>query len=113
MNGVDHAGEAVRRLKGHQSARHEMHEMFICPIEDRRRLDSPREGILDGRSLGSHLVLFEYTGRLFREGKAAIPAELAVLVSDGRVDMAVGGQRALAGLGQVNVVGRVRPIDAV
>jgi hypothetical protein len=49
---------------------------WLCPIEDRRRLDSPREGMLEGFSLGSYLLLVDYTGRLFREGKAAISAEL-------------------------------------
>jgi hypothetical protein len=65
--------------------------------------------MLDGMAFGSDLVLIDYTGRLFGDGKAAMLAELAVLVSDGRVDMAVGGQRVGAGMGQVNVVGRGRP----
>ena len=50
---------------------------WLCPIEDRRRLDSPREGMLEGISLGSYLLLVDYTGRLFRDGKAAISAELS------------------------------------
>jgi hypothetical protein len=45
--------------------------------EDRRMLDSSREGMLEGFSLGSYLLLVDYTGRLFRAGKAAISAELA------------------------------------
>ena len=51
--------------------------LWLCPIEDRRRLDSCREGMLEGFSLGSYLLLVDYTGRLFRRGKAAISAELA------------------------------------
>jgi hypothetical protein len=51
--------------------------IWLCPIEDRRRLDSAREGMLEGFSLGSYLLLVDYTGRLFREGKAAISAELS------------------------------------
>jgi REP element-mobilizing transposase RayT len=51
-------------------------KIWLCPIEDRRRLDSSREGMLEGLSLGSYLLLVDYTGRLFREGKAAISAEL-------------------------------------
>ena len=51
--------------------------LWLCPIEDRRRLDSCREGMLEGFSLGSYFLLVDYTGRLFREGKAAISAELA------------------------------------
>ena len=33
--------------------------------------------MLEGLPLGSYLLLVDYTGRLFREGKAAISAELA------------------------------------
>ena len=51
--------------------------LWLCPIEDRRRLDSSREGMLEGLSLGSYLLLVDYTGRLFRDGKATISAELA------------------------------------
>ena len=43
----------------------------------RRELDSPREGMIPGFSLGSYVKLVDYTGRLFREGKASISAELA------------------------------------
>ena len=52
--------------------------LWLCPIEDRRRLDSRRgRACFEGFSLGSYLLLVDYTGRLFREGKAAISAELA------------------------------------
>jgi len=51
--------------------------LWLCPVEDRRRLDSSREGVLEGFSLGNYLLLVEYTGRLFREGKAVISGELA------------------------------------
>jgi hypothetical protein len=53
--------------------------LWLCPIEDRRQLDSSREGMLEGFSLGSYLLLVDYTGRLFRRGKAAISAELAAI----------------------------------
>ena len=46
--------------------------IWLCPIVDRRRLDSSREGMLEGFSLGSYLLLVDYTGRLLREGKAVI-----------------------------------------
>jgi len=49
---------------------------WLCPIEDRRRLGSPREGMLEGFSLASYLLLVDYSGRLFREGKAAISHEM-------------------------------------
>jgi hypothetical protein len=51
--------------------------LWLCPIEDRRELDSPREGMIPGFSLGSYINLVDFTGRLFREGKAAISTELA------------------------------------
>ena len=38
-----------------------------------------REGMIEGFSLGNYLILVEYTGRLFREGKAVISSELAVI----------------------------------
>ncbi len=50
--------------------------IWLCPVEDRRKLDSSREGMLEGLSLGSYLLLVEYTGRLFRDGKAVISAQL-------------------------------------
>ena len=51
--------------------------LWLSPIEDRRELDSSREGMFVGFSLGSYLLLVDYTGRLFREGKTAISADLA------------------------------------
>jgi hypothetical protein len=49
----------------------------LSPIEDRRGLDSNREGMFQGLSIGNYFLLIDATGRLFREGKAMIPAELA------------------------------------
>jgi hypothetical protein len=49
---------------------------WLCPIEDRRQLDSAREGMLEGMPLGGYLRLVDYTGRKLREGKTAISAEL-------------------------------------
>jgi hypothetical protein len=51
--------------------------LWLCPIEDRRGLDSTREGMVQGFSLGSYVQLVDYTGRLFRQGKASISAKLA------------------------------------
>jgi hypothetical protein len=50
--------------------------IWLCPIEDRRKIDSSREGMLEGFSLGNYLLLVDYTGRLFRDSKAVISAEL-------------------------------------
>jgi hypothetical protein len=51
-------------------------KVWLCPIEDRRRLGSSREGMFEGLSIGSYLLLVDHTGRLYREGKARISAEL-------------------------------------
>jgi REP element-mobilizing transposase RayT len=53
---------------------------WLCPIEDRRRLDSTREGMIEGFSLGNYLLLVDYTGRLFREVKASISRQLAAVL---------------------------------
>ena len=55
--------------------------IWLCPIEDRRRLESSREGMLEGFSLGSYLALVDFTGRLFRDGKAVISAEVAGILA--------------------------------
>jgi hypothetical protein len=51
--------------------------LWLVPIEDRRGLDSTREGMFEGFTLGNYLMLVEHTGRLVREGKASISADLA------------------------------------
>jgi len=52
---------------------------WLVPIEDRRRLSGKRnaearEGMVESFPLGSYVLLVEYTGRLFRNGKARINA---------------------------------------
>ncbi len=52
---------------------------WLVPIEDRRQLPGKRnaearEGMVGTLSLGSYLALVEYSGRLFRNGKAQINA---------------------------------------
>lgn len=39
----------------------------LCPIEDPRGVDSLRQGMIEGLSLVSYLLLMDYTGRLSRE----------------------------------------------
>ena len=55
--------------------------IWLCPIEDRHRLDSSRVGMLECFSLGSYLALVDFTGRLFRDGKAVISAEVAGILA--------------------------------
>jgi hypothetical protein len=54
--------------------------LWLCPIEDRRGVDSLREGMIEGFTLGNYLLLVDYTGRLFREGKATISREVAEIL---------------------------------
>ena len=44
-------------------------------------MDSSREGTLQGFPLGNDLLLVDYTGRLLREGKSAISAELTGILN--------------------------------
>jgi len=62
---------------------------WLCPLEDRRLLEyadsggngsAPREGMLDGFSLGSYLLLVDYTSRLCRNGKARVSNEVASIL---------------------------------
>jgi len=50
---------------------------WLCPVEDLRAKGLNREGMLAGFSLGSYLLLVDYTGRLCRAGKARMSQELA------------------------------------
>ena len=63
-------------VAGSHAAKDLEEALWLIPIEDRRRIDSSREGMLEGFTLGNYLMLVEYTGRMFREGKAAISAEV-------------------------------------
>jgi len=51
-------------------------DLWLVPIEDRRAIDSKREGMLSGFTLGNYLMLVEYTGRIVRNGKVSIASEL-------------------------------------
>ncbi len=80
--------------------------LWLCPIEDRRLLDSTREGMLEGFPLGSYALLVDYTGRLFREGKVAISRELAAIF-DRLGTTAESWWSRLAKLSQGRLFGRV------
>jgi hypothetical protein len=78
---------------------------WLCPIEDRRRLDSPREGMLEGFSLGGYLLLVDYSARLYREGKATLSRAVAEIL-DRLGSSADHWQARLKKLSQRNLVGR-------
>ena len=79
--------------------------LWLCPIEDRRLLDSSREGMLEGFSLGNYLLLVDYTGRLFREGKSVISAEVSGIL-DRLGSSAEGWWSRLAKLSRGRLLGR-------
>ncbi|MHC5539708.1 hypothetical protein ACYOEI_15935, partial [Singulisphaera rosea] len=54
--------------------------LWLCPVEDRRPLDSTREGMREGFPLGSYLLLVDDTSRLFREGKATVAREVSEIL---------------------------------
>jgi len=76
-------------VAGSRTASRIEQDHWLCPLDDRRELDKsggvnhrgksglPREGMLDGFSLGSYLLLVDYTSRLFRQGKARISRDVA------------------------------------
>jgi len=75
--------------------------MVILKSSDSDRLGAPRAGALAGwsdrrvhgclNSLGNYLRLVDYTGGLFREGKAAILREVAeILPLQSRADSGIG-----------------------
>ena len=49
---------------------------WLCPLEDVRR-KGLREGMLENFSLGSYLLLVDFTSRLCRTGKARVSGEVA------------------------------------
>lgn len=55
--------------------------LWLIPIEDRRSLDSRREGIIPAFTLGNYLKLVDFTGRMVREGKCVIDREFDDILS--------------------------------
>lgn len=73
-------------VAGSRAAGNVDQDHWLVPIEDRRGAGvgasgggkkSRREGMLETFSLGSYLLLVDYTGRLFRTGKARMSSAVA------------------------------------
>jgi hypothetical protein len=70
-------------VSGSQAAGGFEQDHWLVPLEDRRGGGVPRtslsrrEGMLESFSLGSYLLLVDYTSRLHRAGKARVPNEVA------------------------------------
>jgi len=56
-------------------------DLWLVPIEDRRKQGALREGMRDGFTLGQYLMLVHYTSRLVRDGKASVTAEVESIFS--------------------------------
>jgi len=57
---------------------------WLCRVEVRRGLDSAREGLLEGLSLGSYVLLLDDSGRLIHDPKAVCSPVVAEVL--GRLD---------------------------
>ncbi len=64
-------------VSGSRAAGNVEEGLWLCPVEDRRRQGSAREGMIEGFSLGGYLMLIDYTSRLRRQGKARVSREVA------------------------------------
>ena len=53
---------------------------WLCPLGDQRQQGAERAGLLEGFSLGSYLLLVDWTSRLVRRGKARVTAEVASIL---------------------------------
>jgi len=56
-------------------------EHWLCPIQDRRARGAQRAGMFEGFSLGSYLLVVDYTSRRLRPGKASVPREVEEILS--------------------------------
>jgi REP element-mobilizing transposase RayT len=65
---------------GSRAAGNVEQDLWLCPVEDRRRQGAAREGMLEGFSLGSYLLLVDYTSRLCRQGKARVSGKVASIL---------------------------------
>ena len=71
---------AAGSVAGSKAAGNIEQDLWLCPLEDRRQQGATREGMLEGFSLGSYLLLVDYTSRLYRRGKARVGHEVASIL---------------------------------
>jgi hypothetical protein len=50
------------------------------PVEEKRRINSTREGTIEGFALGSYLLQVNYTARFYRERKATRSGDMAEIL---------------------------------
>jgi REP element-mobilizing transposase RayT len=92
-------------VAGSRAAGQVEEDLWLCPIEDRRRQGSRREGLLEGFSLGSYLLLVDYTSRLCRQGKARVSREVAAMLDRLGTNAEVWGQRIRGLLEKTRLLG--------
>jgi REP element-mobilizing transposase RayT len=80
-------------------------DLWLCPLEDRRGQGSTREGMLEGFSLGSYLLLVDYTSRLCRQGKARVSRELTSILDRFGTNAAAWGDRMQVLLSRTRLLG--------
>lgn len=73
---ADLKAAARNSIAGSRAAGRLEESHWLCPLEDLRSKGSSREGMLENFSLGSYLLLVDYTSRLCRAGKARLSREV-------------------------------------
>ena len=96
---------AAGSVAGSRAAGDVEEDLWLCPLEDRRRLGGRREGLREGFSLGSYLLLIDYTSRLCRAGKARVSREVASLLERLGSSAEVWGQRIQKLFGKARLLG--------
>lgn len=91
---------AGTRALGRLEERH-----WLCPVEDLRKKGSSREGMLEGFSLGSYLLLVDWTSRLYRTGKARVSQEVAGILERLGTSAEYWGERVKKLLGKSRLLG--------
>ena len=111
---VDHAKESGKLLElkaaargsvaGSRAAGRLEEKHWLCPVEDLRKKGAAREGMLENFSLGSYLLLVDWTSRFYRNGKARVSQEVAGILErlgtsaefwEGRMKQLLGKSRLL------------------
>ncbi len=72
----NHSESAAADVNWRQTLGRMEESHWLCPVEDLRRKVLGREGMIESFSLGSYLLLVDYTSRMFRAGKARVTSEL-------------------------------------
>ena len=92
-------------VAGSRAAKGIEQDLWLCPVEDRRGRGSDREGMLESFSLGSYLLLLDYTSRLCRAGKARVSRAVVSILDRLGTSAEVWGLRVQRLLSQDRLLG--------